>query len=234
MPASSKTILLLTGGFKRSQCSSIHRAKWNGRRKLAVDIASSCSLQVPADGAPQEVLAEGRESGALGIVLAITVTASGGLVKVGLIAHCLQLCRHLASMAGMHAVVAPAGCDQDWRVLPARHGVVIGGDFLKKLPVHGISGVAIFGYPARAGVQFCIAAHVDQRDRAEERTKPLRITGQHVGDQNPTVRPAFGSDPAGPCYPAAHQIDGDGGEIIVAEPFLLATEGIVPGGAELA
>src|SRR5271169_4587300 len=103
MPASSNTILLPTGGFSRWLCASIHRAKWNGWRKLAIVIAPSrSSRRVPADGAAQEVVAEGDKGGALGVVLAVAVPARGGLVKVGFITHRLQLCRHLAGMAGVH------------------------------------------------------------------------------------------------------------------------------------
>src|SRR5215469_3451022 len=114
MPASSNTILLPTGGFKRWLCLSIHREKLNGRRKLAVGIGSSSDYSpVPADGAAQKVVTESREGRALGVVLAIAVPTRGGLVKVGLIAHRLQLYRHLAGMPGMHAVITPAGRDQD-------------------------------------------------------------------------------------------------------------------------
>jgi hypothetical protein len=64
---------------------------------------------------PQEVVAECGKGRALGIVLAVAVTAGGGLVKLGLIAHRLQLRRHLAGVAGMHAIDAPARRNQDRR-----------------------------------------------------------------------------------------------------------------------
>src|ERR1700746_1517316 len=115
MPASSNTNLLATGGFSKWLCASIHRAKWNGWRKLVIDITSPCSRRGPAERAGQKGVAECLKSGALGVVLAVAVPARGGLVKVGFVPHCLQLCRHLAGMAGMHAVVAPARRDQDRR-----------------------------------------------------------------------------------------------------------------------
>src|SRR5215467_15711384 len=89
---------------------------------------------VPADGAAQKVVTESRERRALGVVLAIAVPTRGGLVKVGLIAHRLQLCRHLAGMSGMHAIFTPAGRDQDRRVTPAGDRVVIGRNRRKKRP----------------------------------------------------------------------------------------------------
>jgi hypothetical protein len=46
------------------------------------------------------------------------VAAGGGLVEVGLVGDRLQFRRHLASMAGVHAIVAPACRDQDWPVAP--------------------------------------------------------------------------------------------------------------------
>src|SRR6516164_7855068 len=202
MPASSNTNLLPTGGFNRWLCASIHRGKLNGLRRVSTVIR--CLQRqlghLPADGAAQEIVAERGEGGAFGVVLAIAVPARGRLVKVGLIAHRLQFCRHLAGVAGMHPVVAPARRDQDWWVMPPRDRGVIGRNSGEKFPVRRIVGIAVFGDPARPGVQFRIAAHVDQRDRAEQRAKALRIAGQHVGDQNAAVRPALGSDMAGPCY----------------------------------
>jgi hypothetical protein len=54
----------------------------------------------PADRAAQEIVAQRGEGGALGIVLALAVTAGGGLVKIGLITHRPQLCGHLAAWPG--------------------------------------------------------------------------------------------------------------------------------------
>src|SRR6516162_11311101 len=123
----------------------------------------------PADGAAQEIVAECGKGGALGIVLAVAMPAGGGLVKVSLVAHRLQLRRHLAGMARMHAVVAPAGRDQDRRVMMARYRVVIGRDLFEEFPVVGVVWIAVYGDPAGAGVQFRVTPHVDQRDRAKQR-----------------------------------------------------------------
>jgi hypothetical protein len=38
------------------------------------------------------------------------VTASGGLVEIGFIAHGLQLPSRLRAMTGMEAIIAPARC----------------------------------------------------------------------------------------------------------------------------
>src|SRR6516162_9426819 len=219
-PAPSNTNLLPTGGLSRWLCASIQRAKLNGWRKLAIVIASSLfSPRVPADGAGQEIVAESGKGGALGVVLTVTVPAGGRFVKVGLIAHYLQLCRHLAGMAGMHAIVAPTRRDQDRRVGPARDRGVIGGNPGEKLPVGRVVWIAEFGNPARPGVQFRIAAHVDQRDRAEQRPEALRIAGQHIGNQDAAIRPAFSGDTAGSRHAAAHEVGGDSGEIVVAQPL---------------
>src|SRR5689334_5947831 len=62
----------------------------------------------PANGVAQEIVAEGGEGGALLVVLAVAVAAGGGFVEIGFVAHCLQFGRHLAGVAGVDAVVAPA------------------------------------------------------------------------------------------------------------------------------
>jgi hypothetical protein len=58
--------LLPTGGLRKWLWASIHRAKLNSWRKLAIDIASSCSRRVPADGATQEIVAGQDQQSARG------------------------------------------------------------------------------------------------------------------------------------------------------------------------
>ena len=139
----------------------------------------------------RNVIAERDERGAFLVVLAIAVTAGRRLVEIGLISHRLQLGRHLAGVAGMDAVVAPRGGDQDRRIFLAGLCGVIGGIGLQPRPLLGLVGIAIFRDPARAREQLCVAAHVDQRDRAEQRAEALGIARQHVGDQDAAVRSAF-------------------------------------------
>src|SRR5262245_28389435 len=71
---------------------------------------------IPADGAAQERVAEGDETGDLAMVLAVAVPAGGRLVEMRLITHGLQLGGHFSRMSGMDAVVAAAGRQQDRRI----------------------------------------------------------------------------------------------------------------------
>src|SRR5215471_11569683 len=103
----------------------------NARRSLSFD-------GLPADGVTQEIVAKRGKRSALLVVLAVAVAAGGGFVKISFVAHRLQLCRHLAGMAGVDAVVAPARRDQDRRVMPDRDRVVVGGNLAQKTPVLGV------------------------------------------------------------------------------------------------
>ena len=72
-------------------------------------VAASLAVALPpADGAAQKIVAECGEGGALLVVLAVAVSAGGGFIEIGLVAHRLQFGRHFAGVAGMDAVVAPA------------------------------------------------------------------------------------------------------------------------------
>ena len=79
-----------------------------------------------------------------------------------------------------------------------------------------------------------VAAHVDQRDGAEQGAEALGIARQHVGDQQAAIGAAFGGDAARPRHAAAHQVGGDSGEIVVAQPLAGTAAGFVPARAELA
>src|SRR5262249_61459265 len=101
-------------------------------------------------------------------------------------------------------------------------------------PVPGVVGISVCGYPAGPGVQFRIAAHIDERDRAEQRTEPHRIAGQHIRDQDPAIRPALGGNAPRPSDTAPDEIGGDGGEIVMRKPFALPAPTLVPRCAALA
>src|SRR5205085_5111233 len=94
--------------------------------------------------------------------------------------------------------------------------------------------IAVFSDPARARKELAVAAHVDQRDGAEQRPEPLRIAHQHVGDENAAVRAALGRDPRGARDAAADEIGGDSGEIVMRARLAGAPAGLVPTAAELA
>ncbi len=192
------------------------------------------ALSRPADLVAQEREAQRGEGGALLVVLAVAVAAGGGLVQVGLVAHRLQLGGHLARVAGMHAIVLARGGDQDRRIAVPRLGLVIGRVGLQEGPVLRLVGVAVLGDPAGAGQQLAVAAHVDQRDGAEQGAEPLGVAGQHVGDQDAAVRAALGGDALRTGHAAAHEIGGDGGEIVMRQRLLGEAPGIVPARAELA
>src|SRR4029450_3315815 len=68
----------------------------------------------------------------------------------------------------------------------------------------------------------------------EQRTKTLRIAGEHVGDEEAAVRCAGGGDAAGSRDPASDKIGGDGGEVVVGKAPAFAARGLVPGRAEFA
>src|SRR5579883_1740185 len=133
---------------------------------------SGQSALAPADVLLQEGIGQRHEVRALAIVLAVAVTAGRRLVEVRLaVPHRLQLGGHLAGMAGMHPVVAPRGGEQGRRIEPARLGRVIGRIGLEPGPFLRLVWIAVLGDPARAGQQLAVAAHVDQRDRAEQRAE---------------------------------------------------------------
>ena len=97
------------------------------------------------------------------------------------------------------------------RQIEARRRLVIGGIGLQECPVLGHVGVAVLGDPAGAGEQLAVAAHVNQRNRAEQRAEPLGIAGQHIGDQQSAVRPALSRDASGLGHLPPHEVCGDGG-----------------------
>jgi hypothetical protein len=96
---------------------------------------------------------------------------------------------------------------------------VIGRIGLEKRPVIGFVGIAIFGDPARAGVQLRIAAHVDQRNGAEQGAEPLRIAHQHVGDENSAIRSTCSGNPCGMRDSPLHEVGRYGSKIIVRKPL---------------
>src|SRR5260370_40995969 len=96
--------------------------------------------------------AERRECGGFLVVLAVAVAAGGGLVEPNiLVAHRLELGRHLAGVAGMHPVVAAGGGDQDRRIRPSRPRPGVGRIRFLSRPFLGLVGGGGFGWPAAAG-----------------------------------------------------------------------------------
>src|SRR5262249_35267475 len=128
---------------------------------------------LPANGAPQEGIAERYERRYVLVALAMAVPSRRKFVEMCFVAHCLQLRRHLAGVAWMGAVVAAAGRDQDRRIGLARRRDVIGGEAREELPILRLVGIAVFVDPPRAGAQLGVSAHVDDRDRAEQRAEAL-------------------------------------------------------------
>src|SRR3954452_21382780 len=96
------------------------------------------ALVLPPDLLFQEPKANHLEPGALLVVLAVAVATGFRLVEPGLVAHGLELCRHLARMPGMDTVVASRGGDQDRRIRLAGLDVVIGGVGLEPVPLLGL------------------------------------------------------------------------------------------------
>ena len=58
--------------------------------------------------------------------------------------------------------------------------------------------------------------------------------GQHIGDEQAAVRAAFGGDAARPGDTPAHEVAGDGGEVVVRHRLAFAAAGLVPARAEFA
>src|SRR5947209_16745363 len=84
------------------------------RRPWLAGIKSRSRLAIPPpDLVLQKLKSKHLEAGAFLVVLAVAVAACFGLVEISLVAHRLELCRHLARVAGMDTVIAPRGGDQD-------------------------------------------------------------------------------------------------------------------------
>ncbi|MET4358279.1 hypothetical protein ABIC08_008256 [Bradyrhizobium sp. RT9b] len=122
----------------------------------------------------------------------------------------VQLRCHFARMSGMDAIVTPPGGHQDrWIGLPGSCAIV-GRIGFQPLPIRSVVGIAIFGEPARPREQSDAAAHVDQRDGAEQCAEALGISRSYVGDEDAAVRSTLGCDPLGLCHAALCKFGGDG------------------------
>src|SRR5277367_3168633 len=105
-------------------------------------------LAYKADLLPQEGISERQESGPFLVVLAKAMSSGGGLVEPNLpVPQGLQLRRHLAGVAGMHTIVAARGGDQDRRIRPTRHRLMVGRIGFQPRPLLGLVGIAVFGDP---------------------------------------------------------------------------------------
>src|SRR3954466_5967198 len=122
------------------------------------------SYPLPPDPAPQEAVAQRREARPFSVVLAVAMPARSRFIEIRLVPQRLELGGHFAGVAGVDAVVAAGGCEQDRGIVLAGDGGVVGRHGAEEGPVLRVVGVAVLGHPARPGEQFSLAAHVHQRD----------------------------------------------------------------------
>ncbi|MET4234965.1 hypothetical protein ACVWXN_007203 [Bradyrhizobium sp. i1.4.4] len=145
----------------------------------------------------------------------------------------VQLRCHFARMSGMDAIVTPPGGHQDrWIGLPGSCAIV-GRIGFQPLPIRSVVGIAIFGEPARPREQSDAAAHVDQRDGAEQCAEALGISRSYVGDED---RRSIHSRPrsAWPVSRRALQVRRRRLRIIMRQSLAGEPAGVVPARAELA
>src|SRR5262245_44470125 len=137
-------------------------------------------------------------------------------------------------MAWMDAVVPPTRRKQDrWIGLVGRRNVV-GGKLGEEFPILWIIGVAVFIDRRRAAEQLGGASHVDDGHLAQQCTEALRITGEHIGDEQAAVRCAGRGDAAGVRDAPSDEVGGQGREVVVGKPPAFPARGLVPGRAEFA
>src|SRR3546814_15872488 len=90
------------------------------------------------------------------------------------VAHVLvggeHLGRHLAGVAGVHAVVAGGGPDESRRVVLRGVEQLVRRERLDEFPVGGLR-IAVFGHTRSAGQQVAVTLHVQQRPRDNEDQK---------------------------------------------------------------
>src|SRR5215471_15146713 len=153
-------------------------------RRVCRTMWSNCT---PTNCTAQEGVTQRYKGRHVLVVLAIAVPSRRKLVEMRFIPHRLQLGGHLAGVAGMGAVVATARRDQDRWIGTSWSRRVIGGNPGEELPVLGLVGIAIFIGNRGPDQQLGIAAHVDDRNRAEQRAEALWIARKHVGNQQAAV-----------------------------------------------
>ena len=90
------------------------------------------------------------------------MTAFPRLVEIHGVALRGELGSHLAGMAGMHAVIARRGRQQDRRIVARGFDMMLGRQFLQERPIVRILWIAIFADPAGAGGKLGIALHIEQ------------------------------------------------------------------------
>src|SRR5215470_19109525 len=136
------------------------------------------------------------------------------LIEMRFVTHRLQLGGHLAGMARMRPVIATARGDQDrWIGMPQGRDV-IGGYPGEEFPILRIVGITVFVSDRRTNEELVVAAHVDDRHRAKQTAKPLRIPRQHISNEKATVRPAFRSDATRTGHSSPDEIGCDSRKII--------------------
>ena len=126
------------------------------------------------------------------VVGGAAVAAFDVLVQPGVVPLLAQPRRHLARMAGVHAVVARAGGEQHRRQPRGRVGHVLVGAVLRDpVPLRRVVRVAVFAHPAGAGQQPVVAPHVQQRHLADHGAEQLGPLQHHRADQQPAVAAAL-------------------------------------------
>ena len=98
----------------------------------------------------------------------------------------------------------------------------------------GLSGSPYSSIQLAPARSLAVAAHVDERDRAEQRAELFRVAGQHVGDQQAAVGAALGGDVVGVRHAPLDKVRRDGGEIVLRDALALTHAGLVPARPELA
>src|SRR3954468_20034019 len=98
------------------------------------------SRPLPPDRLPQEIVPKRCERRPLRIVLAVAMPSRRRLMEIRFVPQRLELRRHLAGMAGVDAVVAAGGGDQDRGIVLARFGGVVGRHGAEEGPVLRVVG----------------------------------------------------------------------------------------------
>src|SRR6476646_4575934 len=111
------------------------------------------------------------------------MTASCGFVEMCVVAKRLQFSGHLTRVSGMDAIVSARRGKQNGRISLSGLSSLVSGEAADKCPVRRVVRVTVLRHQTCTGQQSCVTAHVDQRDRAEQRAEELREADKHIGYQ---------------------------------------------------
>src|SRR5215510_12437562 len=134
------------------------------------------------------------------------MAARGWFVEIGFISQRLKLRSHLAGMTRMRAIVPATRRDEDRGIGLAGRRDVIGGNAGEELPIPRVFRVTELVDQCRTDEQLRKAPHVGDGYDAEQRTEPLWIAGEHIGDEQATVRSAGSGNAAGTRHPPSDKI----------------------------